>query len=84
VIVTKDDVQALVIDVLSDMIGPVDEKTLDRHLVHDLKIDSDDLSFLFADRLQKILKVRVPTEEWAQVATARDAIELLAKTVARD
>jgi acyl carrier protein len=48
-------------------------------LVRDLKIDSDDLSYIFVPELEKKLKVKIPVEEWCNVSTIQDAIALLIK-----
>lgn len=46
-------------------------------LVRDLKIDSDDLSFIFVPELENKLELEVPEEEWSEVYTVQDAINLL-------
>ena len=48
-------------------------------LVSDLKINSDDLSFIFAPEREKKLGIEVPAEEWSEVYTVQDAINLLKK-----
>ena len=47
------------------------------YLVRDIKIDSDDLSFIFVPEVEKKLKVKIPVEEWSRVYTVQDAIDLL-------
>lgn len=51
-------------------------KKTDR-LIQDLKLDSDDLSFLFIPTLEKQLHVSISTEEWGAVYSVQDAIDLL-------
>ena len=48
-------------------------------LVKDIKVDSDDLSFIFVPELEKRLGMRVPIDEWSTVSTVQEVIELLRK-----
>jgi acyl carrier protein len=52
-------------------------------LVDDLKIHSDDLSFIFVPELEKKLRVKIPVEEWDNVYTIQNAIDLLNKYKAK-
>jgi len=74
---TRQSVETLVIEVLSDMIGPADEKVLDRHLVNELKLIVMICPFYLQIDCKKNLRLKIPTDEWHNVATARDAINLL-------
>jgi acyl carrier protein len=52
-------------------------------LVDDLRIASDDLSFMFVPELERKLGIRVPVDEWRSVYTGRDACELLKRYARR-
>lgn len=54
---------------------------LSDHLVLDLKIDLDDLSFLYVPDLEKAFEVKVPVEEWNNVATGEDTVKLLKRYI---
>ena len=51
-------------------------------LVEDLKVTSDDLSFVFVPEVERQLGLRVRTERWRSVHTTQDAIDLLYETLA--
>jgi acyl carrier protein len=53
----------------------------DQTLLGELKIDSDDLSFIAAD-LEKRLKVKVPQSDYDHVATAADLARALYRKAA--
>lgn len=73
------DIERAVFELLKDIVGSQRELSLTDRLVKDLKIDSDVLSFEFCLLLQEQLKIDVPDEEWLQVYTIEDAINLLKK-----
>jgi acyl carrier protein len=74
------DVERAVIDVLADLTGlNAGLISLDTQLVEDLRVTSDDLTFVFVPTLEKRLKVKAPVHEWRHVATGRDAVNLLKK-----
>jgi acyl carrier protein len=50
-------------------------------LVLDLKIDSDDLSFLYVPDLEKAFEIKVPVEEWNNVFTGEDTVKLLKRHI---
>lgn len=69
-----------VLEILEDLSDiPKDKIKLDSRLIEDLRITSDDLSFVFALQLQKILMIKIPLCEWKQVHTVRDTIKLFEK-----
>jgi acyl carrier protein len=47
--------------------------------VGDLRLDSDDLSFVFVPLLEKQLGVKIPVREWDHVYTVQDAIDLFVR-----
>ena len=51
--------------------------SLAEDLVRDLKIASDDLSFMFVPELERKLNVQIPAKEWLSVHTGADACSLL-------
>lgn len=83
------EIQAIVIAVLEDLRGgpswfarqslPPKPISPSDGLVVDLKITSDDLSFVFVPEVQRQLGVKIPAEEWNAVYTVADAIHLLAR-----
>jgi len=73
------DIERAVFELLKDIVGSQRELRLTDRLVKDLKIDSDVLSFEFCLPLQEQVKIDVPDEEWLQVYTIEDAINLLKK-----
>jgi acyl carrier protein len=73
------DIEREVCELLKDIVGSQRQLRLTYRLVKDLKIDSDVLSFEFAIPLQEKLKIDVPDEEWLNIYTIEDAINLLKK-----
>ncbi len=72
----------MVIDAVWEVIESILLKSRDRfttrdHLVHDLKISSDDLSFIFVPELERRLGINIPVSEWDNVGTVQEAIDLL-------
>jgi hypothetical protein len=53
-------------------------------LTKDLKINSDDLSFVFVPNLEKSLGIRVPTRAWDSIHCGRDTARLLEKLINAD
>jgi acyl carrier protein len=81
---SEDVVVHVVMDTLRDLIGrPLFRRSrarvvhLSADLVRDLKVDSDDLSYIFVPTVQERLHVRIPVDEWDKVYTVQDAIDLL-------
>lgn len=64
---------------LSDI--PFEAIKLSDRLIKDLKIDGDELSFVFVPELELKLSVKVPIQEWRTVYTIEDVINLLKKYV---
>jgi acyl carrier protein len=52
---------------------------LQSDLVKDLKVDSDDLSFIFVPEVEKKAEVRIPVEEWSRVSTIQEVVTLIEK-----
>ena len=77
---SDDIVTAVVLEVLRDVVDPSEREVLltDR-LVKDLRIDSDDLSFLFVPNIQDRLGLKIPVKEWRTVYTIQDTINLCRK-----
>ncbi len=74
----SDDVEGIVREVLADLTGlDADAISLEKLLGKELRITSDDLTFVFVPTVEKRLKVKVPVSEWRQVWTGRDAVNLL-------
>jgi len=74
------DIRNAVFEVLEDILKrPKDEFHVTDRLVRDLKVCSDDLSFLFVPELEKRVNAKVPVEEWHEVFTVQDTIDLLRK-----
>lgn len=71
-------IERVVLETLEkELAVPAGRLRLDADLTRDLKIDSDDLSFLFVPKLERRLGVKIPVEEWSSVGTVRDAVNLL-------
>lgn len=69
-----------VLEILEDLSDiPRKKINLDARLIEDLRISSDDLSFVLALQLQKRLKIKIPLYEWEQVHTVSDTIKLFEK-----
>lgn len=69
-----------VLEILEDLSDiPRKNIKLDARLIEDLRISSDDLSFVLALQLQKRLKIKIPLWEWEKVYTVRDTIKLFEK-----
>lgn len=73
------DIEKAVCELLKDIVGSQRQLRLTYRLVKDLNIDSDVLSFEFAIPLQEKLKIDIPDEEWLNIYTIEDAINLLKK-----
>lgn len=72
-------IEEAVFSILKNYVDPKRELKLSDRLIKDLKINSDVLSFEFALPLEEKLKIYPPVEEWKNVYTIRDVIELLKK-----
>jgi hypothetical protein len=57
--------------------------SLDDHLVYDLKIDSDDISFIFIKELESRFGVYPKSEEWQQVRTGTRCSEAAVQVLDR-
>jgi hypothetical protein len=80
----SDDVVA---EVVTEVLGkilcrPRTTFSLSDELVRDLRIASDDLSFMFVPLVERKLRVKVPVKEWRMVCTGIDACNLLRKHLA--
>ena len=51
----------------------------DQHLFRDLRMDSDDASFMLVPMLRSRLGIDVPREAWREVNTIQEVIDLLAR-----
>lgn len=49
--------------------------------IADLKVDSDDLSFIFIPELESELGVSLPQETWSKVESVDDVVEQLSKAL---
>ena len=71
-------IEQLVLSVLEDLKScKLTEDDLDSDLTKELRITSDDLTFVFVPNLESALGVKVPTNAWKNVYCGRDAAELL-------
>jgi acyl carrier protein len=78
-------IEQLVLSTLEDLTGrKLREGDLDSDLTKDLKITSDDLSFVFVPNLEKSLGIRVPTRAWDHIHCGRDTARLLEKLTSAD
>jgi len=64
----------LMADILGRNVSPSD---LDRDLIRDLKMTSDDFTYCFAMGIEKAFMVKIPKERWLNSLTGRDAARLL-------
>jgi acyl carrier protein len=77
-------VEEVVTEVIKDILGRNGPQfTLSDDLVKDLKIDSDDLSFLFIPQLERRLNIEIPAKEWLTVGTGSGVCALLRKYLDR-
>ena len=51
------------------------------YLVRDLKIDTDDLSFLFIPKLEGLFGLRIPAEDWGNAYSIDDVINLIERYI---
>lgn len=78
-------IEQLVLATLEDLTGrKLCERDLDSDLAKDLRITSDDLSFVFVPNLEKSLGIRVPTRAWDHIHCGRDTAQLLEKLTGAD
>ena len=71
-------IERIVLSVIEDLTDrELCESDLDLDLTLDLKITSDDLSFVFVPNLQSDLGIEVDAREWRKVHSGRDAAVLL-------
>jgi acyl carrier protein len=68
-------------DILEDILRrPKETFRMMDHLHRDLKMDSDDFSFLFVPMVSKRLRVSIPVSEWgATDGTVAGMVDLIAK-----
>jgi hypothetical protein len=70
-------IESCVLELLQDIKGEkLELADLDKDLTRDLKITSDDLSFVFALGLERKLGIKVPIDAWRDVHCGRDAVRL--------
>lgn len=73
-------IHATVVKILENVfLHPKEKLKLTDKIIEDLKMDSDDFSFLFVPMLEKATRIKVPVEKWARVITIEDVIRLLEK-----
>lgn len=71
-------VRSQVVRVIQDILCEETLKVSDDYdLVSDLKIDSDDLSFIFVPDLEDALSIKTRPSDWKKVNTVGDAVDLL-------
>jgi acyl carrier protein len=73
-------VQEAVYEVISGYLPKNVKITSEQHLGADLKLCSDDQSFVAMD-VEKALGVRIPRTEWCKVFTVQDMINLLSRYI---
>lgn len=75
---SDDDILQVVGSVLRDVTrrGNLVLRLHDR-FAEDLKIDGDDMSFLFAPRLERAFGIRVRLADWSTVGTVADLVRLV-------
>lgn len=84
-------IKEIVLTVMRDLQGPtlpffwkeVRPAALSDDLVLDLRIDSDDLSYVFVPELEQRFGITIPAGEWESVHTVQDAVSLLERFVGR-
>ncbi len=81
---SKDEAFDVVFDLLGEiMCKPKDQLRcqldLSDRFVKDLRIDSDDLSFVFIPKLEEWVGTEIPQEDWDKVWTLQDAVNLAAR-----
>jgi len=72
-------IERLVREVLLDLGVSKDQVLLTDRLTNDLKVTSDDLSFVYTRNLEEKLNINIPPNEWDHVETVGDTIDLLYK-----
>jgi acyl carrier protein len=78
----ESDIEAAVISLLERLThrqpGSI---TLSSDVVKELRIDSDDLSFIFIPELEKKFGISIPPKEWRNVHTGHETVELLKRHI---
>ena len=72
-----DHAREIVDSALRDILGTSTIFQGDERLVNDLRVDSDDLSFLFVPAIERAAKIRPPAQRWRSVFTVNDAARLI-------
>lgn len=49
------------------------------NLIHDLRVDGDDFGIDFVLEIQSRLQIKIPVDEWNQVFTVQDVVNLVKK-----
>jgi acyl carrier protein len=74
---SETEIRGTVLEVVADLAGrDVGSIPLDARLVRDLKIDSDDLSFVLVPELSKRFSASVPVHVWDRVYTVGDVVRV--------
>jgi len=72
---SREEIERVVVDVVSDHLPQNASVRMDMRLIHDLKLISDDATSV-AMGLERYFKVKVPQARWSKVFTVRDLVEV--------
>ncbi|WP_353928946.1 hypothetical protein WJM97_11450 [Okeanomitos corallinicola TIOX110] len=59
------------------LLKPSSNFKLTDRIIQDLKVASDDVSFILIPELENVFNLNIPYEEWEKVLTIQDTINLL-------
>ncbi|MBE9217612.1 hypothetical protein [Dolichospermum flos-aquae] len=65
------------------LLKPSSNFKLTDRIIQDLKVASDDVSFILIPELENVFNLNIPYEEWEKVFTIQDTINLLTKYVTK-
>lgn len=75
---TAQEIQSKVFDIVRAILADRGRSlSLTDRLIRDLRMQSDDFSFLLVPRIEKTFGIRVPVKEWGQVSTLGDVVDLV-------
>jgi acyl carrier protein len=76
--VTRQDIEAVVLDVLRKLAPDIPHITMEHRLHQDLKLISDDDAQAIFE-FQRVFKVKIPLKEWNTVYTVRGMVNVFSK-----
>lgn len=80
----RSDAFRIVVEIIVEELAiPEEEITPDTHFVHDLRVDSDDLTFGYVPAVHKRFGVVLSNAEWLKVGTPQETVDAVLEARAR-